>query len=126
MPGHILQRAAGRHHVDKPEQGRAQLAVAGGQLHGPGVQRLYRVAGARRHRGGQLLTDAADLGFQLGRVHRGDLAQPVRMFTARATTSPTVTSEVRAWALISHLAMGVSGIVSVGLNAVALVKETYR
>ena len=48
------------------------------------------------------------------------------MLTARATTSPTVTSAVSDWALISHLADGVRGIVSVGLNAVALVNDVYR
>ena len=52
-------------------------------------------------------------------------AQP-RMLTARATTRPTVTSAVSDWAAISHFAIGVSGIVSVGLKAVALVNETYR
>src|ERR1039458_3390916 len=47
------------------------------------------------------------------------------MLTARATTSPIVSSAVSACALISHLAVGVSGIVSVGLKAVALVNEVY-
>ena len=47
----------------------------------------------------------------------------LRMLTARATTSPIVTSAVSDWALISHLAIAVSGIVSVGLNAVALVND---
>ena len=45
------------------------------------------------------------------------------MFTARATTKPIVTSAVSDCAAISDLAIGVSGIVSVGLNAVALVNE---
>jgi hypothetical protein len=48
------------------------------------------------------------------------------MLTARATTRPTVISEAIDCALISHLAVGVSGIVSVGLKAVAFVSETYR
>ncbi len=46
------------------------------------------------------------------------------MLTARATTKPTVTSAASACPLIIHLAVGVSGIVSVGLNAVAFVNET--
>ena len=37
-----------------------------------------------------------------------------------------MTSEASDWPLISHLAMGVSGIVSVGEKAVAFVNETYR
>ena len=37
-----------------------------------------------------------------------------------------MTRETSDWAPISHLAIGVSGIVSVGLNAVALVNDTYR
>ncbi len=47
------------------------------------------------------------------------------MFTARATTSPIVTSDTNACAPISAFAVCVSGIVSVGLNAVALVNDTY-
>ena len=58
------------------------------------------------------------------------IAQPyphqLRMFTARATTSPIVTSDTIACAPISAFAVCVSGIVSVGLNAVALVSDTYR
>ena len=49
-----------------------------------------------------------------------------RMFTARATTNPTVIRATSDWPAISDLAMGVSGIVSVGLNAVALVNDRYR
>ncbi len=41
------------------------------------------------------------------------------MFTARATTSPTVTSAATDWTAITSFAIWVSGIVSVGLNAVA-------
>jgi hypothetical protein len=49
-----------------------------------------------------------------------------RMLTARETTSPIVTSETSAWTPITLLASAVSGIVSVGLKAVALVSDTYR
>ena len=49
-----------------------------------------------------------------------------RMFTARETISPIVTSETSDCAPITLFAIGVSGIVSVGENAVALVSETYR
>jgi hypothetical protein len=48
------------------------------------------------------------------------------MLTARATTIPIVTSEAPDWTAISIFAIGLSGIVSVGLNAVALVKDVYR
>ena len=37
-----------------------------------------------------------------------------------------ITSATIAWALISHFALAVSGIVSVGLNAVELVIDRYR
>ena len=42
-------------------------------------------------------------------------------FTARATTSRMVTSAVSDWIVINSLAMALSGKVSVGLKAVALV-----
>jgi hypothetical protein len=54
----------------------------------------------------------------------GALSPQARMLTARATTSPMVSSEARAWIVISTLAIRDRGIVSVGLNAVALVKDT--
>jgi len=47
-----------------------------------------------------------------------------RMLTARAATSATVTSDAKDWTIISNLAQLVRGIVSVGLNAVAFVKDT--
>src|SRR5436190_1711464 len=50
-------------------------------------------------------------------------AQPPRMFTARATTNPTVTSAATPWMPMRILAVGVRGIVSVGLNAVELVSD---
>ena len=46
-----------------------------------------------------------------------------RMFTARAVTSSTVSAESVDSAAISSLAGRVSGIASVGLNAVALVSD---
>ena len=42
--GEVIERAARRHDVDEPEQRRAQLAVAAGELHRPGVDRAERVA----------------------------------------------------------------------------------
>ncbi len=50
----------------------------------------------------------------------------LRMFTARLNTSPTVISDASDCTSISILAHVVMGIVSVGLNAVALVNERYR
>jgi hypothetical protein len=50
----------------------------------------------------------------------------LRMFTARPATMTTVVIEARASTNISSLARDVSGIVSVGLKAVALVKDKYR
>ena len=46
------------------------------------------------------------------------------MFTARATTRPIVTSETKDWTSIRSFAICVSGIASVGLNAVAFVNDT--
>ena len=46
-----------------------------------------------------------------------------RMLTARETTSATVSSDAVDWSVISAFAESVSGIVSVGLNAVALVND---
>jgi len=49
-----------------------------------------------------------------------------RTFTARAAMMATVSSEIADWTPISILVRAVSGIVSVGLNAVAAVNETNR
>jgi hypothetical protein len=49
-------------------------------------------------------------------------AQP-RTLTARATTSRIVVSAINDWIAISSLAMALSGIVSVGLKAVAFVYD---
>ena len=48
------------------------------------------------------------------------------MLTARETISPIVTSETSDWMPMKIFAIGVSGIVSVGEKAMALVRETYR
>ena len=71
VPREVVERAARRHHVDEPEQRRAQLAVAGGELHRAGVERAHRVAGAGRERGRQLAADPPDLALErlaLGRA----------------------------------------------------------
>src|SRR5580700_362283 len=49
----------------------------------------------------------------------GGGALQLRMFTARETTTATVTSEARDWSIMSILAQAVRGMVSVGLKAVA-------
>ena len=66
-----------------------------------------------------------------------DLNQPVaapggatgrrhlRMFTARAATSSTVIDDAADSISISNFAGRVSGIASVGLNAIAFVNEMY-
>jgi hypothetical protein len=46
------------------------------------------------------------------------------MFTARAATKPTVSSEALACTMKRSLTRAVSGTVSVGENAVAFVKDT--
>ena len=50
----------------------------------------------------------------------------LRMLTARDTTSATVNRDAADWTIINNLAQAVSGMVSVGLKAVALVKDVYR
>jgi hypothetical protein len=52
----------------------------------------------------------------------GTFAQP-RILTAREITTATVINEARDCSIINSFAQGVSGIVSVGLKAVALVNE---
>jgi hypothetical protein len=47
------------------------------------------------------------------------------MFTARAATSSTVVAEIADSASIIIFTRRVRGIASVGLNAIAFVKETY-
>jgi hypothetical protein len=69
--------------------------------------------------------DVASSGSASG-DERAVRADQARMFTARATTSPTVTNDSRAWASIAIFARPDSGIASVGLNAVEFVKLTYR
>jgi hypothetical protein len=53
-----------------------------------------------------------------------DPGPQAKMLTARATMMPTVTSAATLWMLIRSLMRGVSGIASVGLNAVWFVSET--
>ena len=48
------------------------------------------------------------------------------MFTARETISPIVTSDTIDCRPITLFAIALSGIVSVGENAVAFVSDTYR
>ena len=48
------------------------------------------------------------------------------MFTARETISPIVTSDTSDCTPITIFAIGLSGIVSVGENAIAFVSDTYR
>ena len=62
-----------------------------------------------------------------GRSRAGrELVRQPRMFTARANTSPTVASAATDCIPMTALAVCVSGMVSVGLNAVALVRDVYR
>ena len=65
--------------------------------------------------------------FQGLRVTRGDSsAGYVKMFTARAMTSPRMAIEITDCTAIVIFAHGTRGITSVGLKAVALVKPRYR
>ena len=61
------------------------------------------------------------------RRHHGRHPQTyLRMLTARAMTRAAMTSETRAWTSMVSFAHRVNGMVSVGLNAVALVNDRYR
>ena len=55
-------------------------------------------------------------------TRRGDRRSYGRMLTARAITSPSTAREPAACRVMTALAQRASGITSVGLNAVALVK----
>jgi hypothetical protein len=63
--------------------------------------------------------------LQLG---SGDRALPAywNRLTTRAMIKPTIANEMSAWDPIATLAHGTIGIVSVGLNALAVVNPTYR
>ena len=58
--------------------------------------------------------------------HSRELGGYFKILTARAITSPNISREPAAWIAIAILAQRESGITSVGLNAVALVKPRYR
>ncbi len=73
------------------------------------------------HRGAGRHDDVQHRRDVRGREHA---ACYLRTFTARATTSATTTIDTKVCRVIAPLAHRVIGIVSVGLNAVALVKAT--
>lgn len=72
-----------------------------------------------RARAGTRASPSSTVGRQFSR------ASQLRMLTARAATIATVISDAIDCAAIKLFAHSVSGIVSVGLNAVALVRLTY-
>ena len=59
--------------------------------------------------------------FDPGRAHR-----QLRMFTLRAITSASSTNPVMACTIMNSFARTLSGMTSVGLNAIALDAEKYR
>ena len=63
-------------------------------------------------------------GRELQLLEADALAHDPSTLTARAVTSTTITSETVDLSPMSSFAFSVSGIVSVGLNALALVSET--
>ena len=93
--------------ADGPDHGVEAGAVAAAGEH-PDPHRAASLASVR--------------GRRFGTVGAG--AGQARMLTARAATSSSVTSETVDWISISCFAVRVSGIVSVGLNALAFVNET--
>ncbi len=125
-------RERGLHIVD-PFTGRAADHWASLTVIGPDLTRADAYATAAVAMG----TDALDwLGSmpgwqgvaadQTGRVHLSGGAVQCSAETALATTSSdTISAEIDSYA-ISSLARGVSGMVSVGENAVEFVVDTYR
>lgn len=73
--------------------------------------------------GDQLPIQMAPAAGVLGARWVRSASHQLRMLTALATTSPIVTSAVNDWPAMRALAIGVSGMVSVGLKAVALVND---
>lgn len=69
----------------------------------------------------ELDRSTTDLSGRIG-DERGRLTH-FKMFTARETTSATVTKDAKDCNIINSFAHGVRGIVSVGLNAVAFVND---
>ena len=68
VAGEVVERPARGRHVDEPEERRAQLGVARGQLHRALVDGLERVPRARGKRVRELAPDALDIRFQQPRV----------------------------------------------------------
>jgi hypothetical protein len=78
-----------------------------------------------RHRGSR--HQVADAAEQTDRRNHTDQREPLsylKMFTARAVTSRMLIAETPDSESISSFAQGLSGIASVGLNAIEFVKET--
>ena len=73
-----------------------------------------------------LAVDQQPVHVEDGRVDRHRRPRQLRMFTARDTTRATVRSDARDCTIMRIFAHGVSGMVSVGLNAVALVNDVKR
>ena len=67
---------------------------------------------------------AEGLRLGAGRVRRSDVYW--KRLTTRARTRPTIANEISAWVPMATFAHGTIGIVSVGLNALAVVNPTYR
>src|SRR4051794_4558273 len=83
------------------------------------------VRALRAHRAGSILRSLALApGFRRARSGRRPGGTQPRRFTARATMTPVVTSAATPCTPIRALTRAVSGMVSVGLNAVWLVSET--
>ena len=81
--------------------------------------------GFPRRTTGEVVASAAHEDRRRG-AGTGPPAAYFKMLTARAATSPIVSSDTSDCTPISSLARGVSGIASVGLKAVADVSDTNR
>ena len=86
VPRQVVERAAGRGHVDEAEERGAQLLVAVGELHRLRVERAQRVPGGGRERAGQCVTHSPD--FVLEHAKRiGCLRCPPRSCSGRCCAS---------------------------------------
>ena len=109
-----LRRTAGCLFV-QPSGQRAQRDGTGAR----GSRQIPAPSEPRTDGVGILLDDPRTSQSSAGRRQR-------RMLTARATMSAPTASDTEACSIIASFDQRDSGIVSVGLNAVALVKATYR
>jgi hypothetical protein len=123
-----VNAAAGRRRPFQRSPHPPTTAMRGHLTHQAEATRKNAVSGSQRSDCAtaiRLLSQSESCARNADREHRIDIAtQDPRTFTARAATSSTVTAEIADSRPIIAFARSDSGIVSVGLNAIAFVNET--